>query len=169
MLNKKEIKQLIEEKKLLDKYIDLQTQLTPNGFDLTVGKIFKFNGPGKADFSNKERVLPQTEELIPIKEKEDNPYGWWQLEKGVYKVRTNEIVNLPANLVALSFSRSTFLRMGAYTQHGVWDAGFCGRGEFVLVVDNCYGIHLKQNARIAQLVFFSVSETEKYQGCYNGL
>jgi len=169
MLNKKEIKQRIEEKNLLEKYIDLETQLTPNGFDLTVGALFKFNGPGKADFSNKERVLPETEELIATKEKDEDPCGWWKLEKGVYKVRTNEIVNLPVDLVALSFSRSTFLRMGAYTQHGVWDAGFCGRGEFVLVVDNFYGIHLKQNARIAQLVFFPVSETEGYQGCYNGL
>ena len=41
MLNKSEIKQLIDKGKLVENYINLDKQLTPNGFDLTVEKIFE--------------------------------------------------------------------------------------------------------------------------------
>jgi len=167
MLNKKEIKQLIEEKKLLEEYIDLEKQLTPNGFDLTVAQVFKFTTAGSLDFSNKERVVPESQELKVEKKDPEDKYGWWNLKKGAYKIRTNERVNLPSNLTALAFSRTSVLRMGAFTQHGVWDAGFCGKGEFILVVENEAGMNLKQNARVTQLVFLSVDETEKYDGIYN--
>ncbi|UCG34620.1 MAG: deoxyuridine 5'-triphosphate nucleotidohydrolase [Candidatus Omnitrophota bacterium] len=169
MINKAEIKELIDKNNLVEDYIDLDAQLTPNGFDLTVEKIFKFSGAGSLDFSNRERQLPETEENTPQKSKPEDKYGWWQLPKGVYKVRTNETVNIPNNLVALAFSRTSLLRMGAFTQNGVWDAGFKGKSEFVLVVYNPCGIKIKQNARVIQLVFLRVEETEKYKGIYNNL
>ncbi|MFA5008928.1 MAG: deoxyuridine 5'-triphosphate nucleotidohydrolase [Candidatus Omnitrophota bacterium] len=169
MLNKQEIKKLVEEKKLLEGHIDLETQLTPNGFDLTAGKIYEFDACGAVDFSNKERVVPEGKELIPEKQKPEDKFGWWTLKTGAYKVRTNETVNLPNDLVAQAFTRTTLLRMGAFTQHGVWDAGFTGRGEFVLIVGNPCGIKIKQNARIAQLVFLPTRETEGYKGIYKNL
>jgi len=169
MLNKKEIKQLIEKTKLIQNYINLDKQLTPNGFDLTVEKIFEFDSAGALDFSNNERVLPQTKELLAQKMKPDDKYGWWDLKKGAYKVRTNEVINMPNNLVALAFSRTSLLRMGAFTQNGAWDAGFKGKSEFILVVENNYGIKIKENARIIQLLFLRAEETESYQGIYKHL
>ena len=169
MLNKSEIKTLIEQKKLIEGYINLDIQLTPNGFDLTVAKIFAFAKSGAFDFSNKERILPETKELISKKINPSDKFGWWNLKEGTYKIRTNETVNLPNDLVALAFSRTSALRMGAFTQHGVWDAGFCGRGEFILEVGNPKGIKLKQNCRIAQLVFLKANATESYQGIYKNL
>jgi len=169
MLNKKEIKQLIEKTKLIQNYINLDKQLTPNGFDLTVEKIFEFDSAGALDFSNNERVLPQTKELLAQKMKPDDKYGWWDLKKGAYKIRTNEVINMPNNLVALAFSRTSLLRMGAFTQNGAWDAGFKGKSEFILVVENNYGIKIKENARIIQLLFLRAEETESYQGIYKHL
>lgn len=167
MLNREELKKLIQEKNLVEGYIDLDTQLTPNGFDLTVGNIFEFTTAGSLDFSNKERKLPEAKEIPLQKGNPQDKFGWWQLKKGIYKIRTNEVVNLPKDLIALAFSRTSLLRMGAFTQHGVWDAGFRGKGEFVLTVGNPAGIRIKQNARIAQLVFFNVKETDAgYQGIY---
>ncbi len=169
MLNKKEIKKLIEDEKLLEGYISLDKQLTPNGIDLTVAKISKFNKAGSLDFSNKERVVPETREIIPEKKKQEDKYGWWNLSAGIYKVKTNEAVNLPNNLIALAFSRTSILRMGCFTSHGVWDAGFSGRGEFSLSVENPEGVNIKQNARIAQLVFYKVGETDNYDGIFKNL
>ena len=166
MLNKLEIRELIDKQKLIEGYINLDQQLTPNGFDLSLAKVFEFSSAGCLDFSNQERLLPETKEVLPQKINPEDKFGWWQLRPGGYKLRTNESVNLPNNLVALAFSRTSLLRMGAFTQHGVWDAGFCGKGEFVLTVENPHGIKLKENARVAQLVFFSVEETEKYKGIY---
>lgn len=167
VLNREEIKKLIKEKRLIKGYFDLDIQLTPNGFDLTVEKIFAFDLPGSLDFSNSERVVPQGKEILPEKEKPQDKFGWWNLAKGAYKIRTNEVLNLPKVLVAIAFSRSSLLRMGAFTQTAVWEAGFRGKSEFILVVENSQGIKLKQNARITQLIFLRIKETKKgYQGIY---
>jgi dUTP pyrophosphatase len=169
MLNKSQIKKLIEEKKLIESAIDVEAQLTPNGFDLTAGAISEFLSPGALDFSNKERVLPQTKELAPIKKNPADKHGWWKLARGIYKVKTNETINMPNNLTALAFTRTSLLRMGAFTANGAWDAGFCGKSEFVLIVENPFGIELKQNARVVQLVLMPVDETESYNGIYKHL
>jgi dUTP pyrophosphatase len=169
MLNKEEIEKLIKEKNLIQDYINLDKQLTPNGFDLTVGKIFEFESGGALDFSNSERVIPQAKEVLPKKNKPEDKFAWWDLRRGAYKVRTNETVNLPNDLVAIAFSRTSLLRMGVFTQNGVWDAGFSGRSEFILVVENVHGLKLKENARLVQMVFLRVKETQGYKGIYRGL
>lgn len=167
MLNRQDILELIQKNSLIQDYIDLETQLTPNGFDLTAAAIFKFDTAGALDFSNKERVLSVASEIMPQKENAKDKFGWWHLQKGVYKVKTNETVNLPNDLVALAFPRTSLLRMGGFTHHGVWDAGFIGRGEFILAVENPHGIKLKQNARVAQLIFLPITETAQgYRGIY---
>ncbi len=166
MLNKREIRDYIEQCNLVEHYIHLETQLTPNGFDATVGHIFAFDEAGSLDFSNRERSLPKTREIPLCRDNPEDSYGWWDLEQGVYKVKTNETVNLPADLIALAFTRTSLLRMGACTHHGVWDAGFSGKSEFILVVANSHGLRLKQNSRVVQLVFQRVAETERYDGIY---
>jgi len=170
MLNRQEITKLIKEKDLIGGYIDLETQLTPNGFDLTAGEIFEFEKAGALDFSNKERVVPEGKRIIPRKKDPKDKFGWWNLKKGAYKVRTNETVNMPCDLVALAFTRTSLLRMGAFTQNGVWDAGFKGKSEFILVVENPKGIKIKQNGRVVQLIFTNVNETSHgYKGIYQNL
>lgn len=169
MLNKEEIRQLIKGQNLIEGYMNLDKQLTPNGFDLTVGKIFDFDSEGALDFSNNERVVPQGKEILAQKQSLEDKYGWWYLKPRAYKIRTNETVNIPNNLVALAFSRTSLLRMGVFTQNGVWDAGFQGKSEFILAVQNPNGIKIKENARVIQLVFLRVEQTEGYDGIYNNL
>lgn len=166
-LNRDEINSLIKEKELISGYVDLEVQLTPNGFDLTLERIFEFDSPGAVDFSNKERLIPKGKELLPEKQKPLDKFGWWTMKPGAYKALTNETINLSNNLIAVSFPRSSLLRMGAFTQTGVWDAGFRGKSEFILVVQNQHGIKLKQNARLIQLVFLKINEINNgYQGIY---
>ena len=167
MLNRQEIKELIEQKKLITNYLNLDIQLTPNGFDLTAGSVFEFIRPGALDFSNKERVIPQAKEVKPEKKNPQDKFGWWNLKRGAYKIRTNECLNLPDDLVVIAFPRSSLLRMGVFTQNGVWDAGFRGKSEFILVVENPQGLRLKQNARVIQTLFIRINKTElAYQGIY---
>ena len=169
MLNREEIHRLIEQKRLVTDYCKLDLQLNPNGFDLTAGSIFEFLGQGELDFSNKERKLPEVRELAPEKKSPEDKFGWWNLGPGAYKVRTNETISLPKDLAAIAFARSSLLRMGVSTQNGVWDAGFCGRSEFILIVGNSHGLRLKQNARVIQIVFTRINETNVgYQGIYQG-
>jgi len=170
MLNREEIEKLIKENNLIEGAVDLATQLTPNGFDLTAASIYEFDGSGSLDFSNKEREIPACREFPAQKKNAEDKFGWWNLKPGIYKIKTNEAVNLLPDLIALAFTRTSLLRMGAFTQHGVWDAGFRGKGEFVLVVQNPAGLKLKQNARVAQLVFFKINQTNhSYKGIYQNL
>ncbi len=169
MLNREEIIEAVRKNKLVEYYIDLDTQVTPNGFDLTAKEIWAFKSCGALDFSNKERAIPDFYVLKPKKINSKDKFGWWHLKQGVYKAVTNEVVNIPKDLTALALPRSSLLRMGATVHTAVWDAGFCGRSEFILSVMNSKGLKLKQNARVAQLIFWGIKEVkEGYQGIYQG-
>ena len=161
VLSKEEIRRLIIEKGLVRDYIDLETQLQPNGFDCTLRKVSKIVGDGWIDFDNSERRIPETMEIEFEKD-------WIFLEKGCYRVTLNEIISIPKNITAIGKPRSSLVRSGATVLTAVWDAGYTGRSEVGLVVYNERGIWLKKNARIVQLIFLKLSEeTEGYAGTYN--
>ena len=165
IVHDRELKKLINSTPpLIEGYISLEHQLQPNGFDLTAHDIFRFKGAGSLDFSNKERKFPEAEPVTFTD-------MWAHLEPGIYKIKTNEYLNLPGDIVAFAQTRSSLLRMGALTAHGFWDAGFHGKSEFSLVVQNPAGLNIKQNARVAQLMFLRLSaEVENaYSGVHNGL
>ncbi len=107
---------------------------------------------------------------MPAKENPGDEYGWWKLNKGAYTIRPNEVFKMPNDLIAISFPRSSLLRMGAYTHTAFWDAGFEGKVEFLLAVENPFGIRLKQNARITQVNFIPITASIKgYDGIFKNL
>ncbi len=162
ILTKEDIVELQKKFHIIEGAIDFERQLTPQGIDLTVKEIHEFVEQGCIDFDNSSRRIPETKK---IEWKEDTIL----LKPGIYKLVTNEIFNLPTNLAAISQSRSSLLRMGAFVSTGVWDAGFSGRAEFVLVVMNPKGIEIKRNARVAQLLFIKLTrDTEPYRGIFYG-
>ena len=71
--------------------------------------------------------------------------------------------------MALGRPRSSLLRCGVNVGTAVWDAGYSGRSQSLLVVHNPSGFSLEKNARLTQLVFFELTgESEGYQGIYQG-
>ena len=146
MLNSREISNLIETRQLISEYIDIEKQLQPSGFDLSLGEVEKYIGNGGVDFSNEERTIAKTEKLT------HDPDGWFKLQKGCYLIVYNEVVKMPLDLVAIARTRSTLLRNGASVETAVWDPGYQGRSSSLLVVHNPSGIKLKKNARVAQLI-----------------
>jgi dUTP pyrophosphatase len=161
VLNSKAIRQLIETQQLITGYVDLEKQLQPAGFDISLKEVHAYWGGGAVDFDNKERKLAPTRQL------EADASGWYTLSQGCYMIVYNEAVKMPLNVVALARARSTILRNAAAIETAVWDPGYQGRSSSLLVVHNPSGIRLKQNARVAQLVFYSTDEVEKgYSGVY---
>jgi dUTP pyrophosphatase len=160
-LNSNEIRHLIENKQLITGYIDLETQLQPTGFDLSLGAILGYKGRGNVDFSNIEREIATTEPMEPDEE------DWYTLEQGCYTIVYNEVVKIPLDIVAMARSRSTILRNGASVETAIWDPGYEGRSSSLLVVSNPDGIRLKRDARVVQLVFFDIEEVQKgYDGIF---
>jgi dUTP pyrophosphatase len=107
-------------------------------------------------------VLPELEEL-PF-----DADGWVNLEPGIYHIVYNEIVDIPANLMALGRPRSSLGRSGVTIHTAVWDAGYRGRSTSLLSVLNPAGFRVQRNARVMQLVFFGLAEAtvSGYDGAY---
>ncbi|MCK9566472.1 MAG: deoxyuridine 5'-triphosphate nucleotidohydrolase [Methanothrix sp.] len=153
-----------EAQNLVQSMIDPDTQTQMCGMEMTLQKIERFTSAGTVAFDNKERVLPETEPL------DFDPSGWIALPAGSYLVTFNEIVTIPRDVAALARARSTLLRCGATLETALWDPGYRGRSQSLLVVYNPQGLRLKKNARLMQLVFLRLEkEAEKvYSGKYQG-
>jgi dUTP pyrophosphatase len=162
VLSKSQIRALLRNKPpLIEKLIDLTTQLQPNGVDLTVMQIEKITSAGCVDFNNKDRKLSETEKL-------DFDGDQVFLPPGPYKVLFNEIIHLPKDIMAIGAPRTSLIRCGVTVKTGFWDAGYEGRSESLLVVVNEKGFYLKKNARILQLAFIKLSKVASsgYEGIY---
>ena len=149
---------------LIRGFLSLEEQLQPNGFDLSVAQVSELTGPGVLGRTNAERVVPDARPL------EFDADGWLDLTPGMYQVLFNEIVTLPNDLMALGRPRSSLCRCGATLGTAVWDAGYTGRSTSLLVVTNSAGLRLARDARVLQLVFFTLDmpTAEGYSGVYQG-
>jgi dUTP pyrophosphatase len=165
VLSREQIMSAIEGKPpLLRGYLDLETQLQPNGFDLTLAEINALDGAGSVGTDNADRVLPGLAPLSP------DERGWWRLGPGQYQVLYNEIVALPQGLMALGRPRSSLNRCGVTIHTAVWDAGYEGRSTSLMQVLNPAGFRVQRNARVTQLVFVTLASdtVEGYRGVYHG-
>jgi dUTP pyrophosphatase len=164
VLTKHDLEELIKrEPPLVEGYIDLEEQLQPNGFDLTLREVATFQSPGKITTANHQRVVSSLAPLV------FDGLGFIHLPPGIYSITYNEVVRLPQDIMALAAPRSSLLRCGVTVNTAVWDAGYSGRSQSLLVVYNPQGFQLQKNARIIQLVFFGLTDqTQGYQGIYQG-
>jgi len=164
-INREEIATLIAgDLPLVQGYVSLDSQLQPNGFDISLGDISSFESPGAIGSEQATRVLAASNQLTY----DDD--GWIDLTPGPYLVTFNEVVNLPLDIMALGRPRSSLLRSGVSLHTAVWDAGYQGRSQSLLTVHHPGGFLLQRNARLAQLVFFRLSfpPSAGYQGRYQG-
>jgi dUTP pyrophosphatase len=149
---------------LVENLYDAQQQVQPNGIDLTLNEVALFSSPGSLGPSNQNRVLSGTSPLV------FDGLGRVDLLPGCYLITYNEVVNLPKNLMALAMPRSSLLRCGVSIHNAVWDAGYSGRSQSLMVVYNPQGFRLHRNARIVQIVFLFLSRevAQGYQGMFQG-
>jgi dUTP pyrophosphatase len=163
VLSSRSIRALIEsDKPLIRDWRDLNAQVQPNGFDLTLQSVSRHVGRGQVGQSNADRVLT---DLEPIAFDEA---GWVDLPPGIYHIAYNEVVALPLSVMAIGRPRSTLNRIGITIHTAVWDAGYEGRSTSLLAVFNPEGVRLQQHSRVLQLVFLGVTEPPEtgYSGIY---
>jgi dUTP pyrophosphatase len=164
VLSQQDIYQLLQhEPPLIEGYINLEEQVQPNGIDLTLRDVAMLQSAGRIAVSDRQRLLSDLAPLV------FDGLGFIELVPGVYIVTYNEIVHLPRDVMALARPRSSLLRCGVTVDTAVWDAGYSGRSQSLMVVYNPLGFRLQRNARIVQLVFLRLTrETEGYRGAYQG-
>lgn len=164
VLSREELRAALAADPPLVEGIDAHHQLQPSGIDLRVERVQRLVSPGVLGAADNVREPAAREEVAADAD------GWWSLGQGPYVITYREKVNLPLDLIALSWPRSTLPRSGVTVNGAVWDAGYSGRGEALLSVLNPRGYRLQRSARVAQLVFLRLSTptAEGYRGRYHG-
>jgi len=165
ILSREDILKMLEvNPPLVENLCNAQQQVQPNGIDLTLKEVALFSSPGSLGPGNESRALSSTSSLV------FDGLSRVELLPGSYLITYNEVVNLPKNIMALAMPRSSLLRCGVSIHNAVWDAGYRGRSQSLMVVYNPQGFRLHRNARIVQMVFFLLSRevTQGYQGAFQG-
>ena len=149
---------------LVDGYLSLDQQVQANGFDLTLRELSLLTSAGYMG------AAPNSRNLSAAKTLNFDTEGWLDLASGPYLLTFNEVVNLPLNLMALGRPRSSLLRSGISVHTAVWDAGYRGRSQALLVVHHPLGYRVQRGARLVQLVFFQLTRRvdQGYQGRFMG-
>lgn len=146
---------------MIRNYVSINTQIQPNGFDLTVAEIMMFTDEWEAriDFTNEDRRISST---IPIL----LAGGEYHLEQGIYLFRANEVFKTPDKIVGWGMPRSTLSRCGIVLNSAVLDAGYSGHLVFVMYIPQA--ITFSKNARFVQMIFFKLNEApnQLYDGVY---
>lgn len=157
----KDLREILDRGVVVD-MMDLELQVQICGVDLTLRSVERFVTRGAVDYDNREREVSKTEDI------DFDDEGWVSLEPGCYLVTFNEVVSIPETMTALARPRSSLLRSGATVETALWDPGYRGRSQSLLVVFNPGGLRVKRNARLIQLAFYRLSDTAEkgYEGAY---
>ena len=131
-------------------------QIQPNGVDLRLGELFRITGTGALHASRTELA---SREAVPLSA--DEP-----LAPGAYVVRYVERVRVPEGHVGLILPRSSLLRNGATLHSALWDQGYEGRGEGLLVL--WHPLLLPPGCRIGQFILMTADDAEAYRGQWQG-
>ncbi len=164
ILSKQDIQRLLQrEPPVIEGCINLGEQVQPNGIDLTLREVALLQSLGRIAVKDDQRRVSDLAPLV------FDGLGFIDLMPGAYIITYNEVVHLPKDVMALARPRSSLLRCGVTVNTAVWDAGYSGRSQSLMVVYNPHGFCLQRNARVVQLIFLQLTEeTEGYQGVYQG-
>jgi dUTP pyrophosphatase len=162
-LSSQQIRDLIDRPTpIVSNYKNLEDQIQPNGLDLTLNSVATLADSGNLGITNEDRHISHTAPL------DIQPNESIKLCQGCYLVTLNEILHIPNNLMAIGKPRSSLLRCGVSIQNAIWDAGFNGISQVLMIIHNPLGFSLVQDTRILQLVFFTLESPTlaPYKGQY---
>ena len=137
------------------------TQVQPNGVDLTLGAVHEQTTRGRISRDGK-RIGERRE--VPFESVEGRK--WAYLGRGGYVLQYAETVSIPEGHVGFVYPRSSLMRNSCMLNTAVWDAGYEGKGEGLLQVHHY--VELERGARVAQLVLAEADHEGTYDGTYQG-
>lgn len=145
-----------------DKVEDKRIQ--PNGIDLTIEGIYIQKGHPILTDGEYEM---QDRELMPYRTHPE--YGnIYDLPLGAYIVEYNEVIEIPDGHVGYVLPRSRLMRCGIFLTSALWDQGYTGRGEGMLMVWPTMA-HVSDDMSIGQIVLCKAdSRDDEYDGKHQG-
>lgn len=133
------------------------------GFDLTLGDLSVLSG-GAGSLRVETRKTPSHTAITP-----DNTNCYSLEPSKIYIATTLEKFDLPDDLAAIFFPRSTLFRSGVAFQASILPPGYKGSMNFQLVNNFDKSFEIEQGARFAHVVFIKVEgDVNKYIGQWQG-
>lgn len=153
---------LVKTMKLVENLCDRElTNPEGCGFDLRLGQVHKIEGEGFMGVT--ERCTPNSR--LVNKYVENEPRYLTMQPQESYLVTTLEKVNMPPNLAAHLWARSTLYRSGIILSGGNIDPGYNGELSFTLFNSGNCNFKIELGARIVHIQFFQVDgKTNLYRG-----
>ncbi len=166
IIGPKELLKLVKKVRLVENLSERElTNPEGAGFDIRIGKVFKLKGSGYLGIE--ERKTP---DAILIKE-----YAKTKIQKFVIKpgqqyiVSTIEKVNLPQDITANFWLRSTLYRSGIILSGGNVAPGYSGELSFTLFNSGKSNVTIELGARIIHILFYRVEGLgNSYRGQWQG-
>lgn len=166
ILGIKELHRLVKEQKLVENLCQRE-QNNPEGagFDLRMGEIFEISGDGYLGVE--ERHTPDSKSVARYDEGKNDSFVF---EPGkYYLIKTAEKVNLPIDLMAVIFPRTTLFRSGLALFNGQVAPGYSGELTFGLCNLGKSDIKIDLGARVVHITFHQVwGEGNQYRGQWQG-
>ncbi|MCP1651524.1 dCTP deaminase [Pseudomonas nitroreducens] len=133
------------------------------GFDLRIAKLFILS-PEEGSLKCKTRRTPDTTEVTPDR---NNCY---HLKPGaVYLATTMEEFDLPRNLAAVFYPRSTLFRSGVCFESSILPPGYIGPMTFTVINNHKKEFEIEIGARFAHAVFHTTTgDADDYKGQWQG-
>lgn len=161
-----ELLKLVETDKLVEGLCERELNNPEGcGFDLRLGKVWEIKG--EAFLGIEERKSVEAELLMEYSPQEKREF---ELKPGQQVLVTiMEKVNMPQNLTANFWLRSTLYRSGVILSGGNIAPGYSGEVSFTLFNSGKCKVKIEMGARIIHMLFFRVEgKTNSYRGQWQG-
>lgn len=138
-----------------------------HALDIRIGKVYRIAGgffvpeKGKTSQSKKEEMFPLVEPTVP-------PREIFNLMPGVYAFDAVQSVEMAEGEAGWLVPRSSLTRNGVDVRSALYDAGYKGGVNGIIVVHNPHGCSIERNARVAQFVIVKAETAKLYDGQYQG-
>ncbi|MFC1835780.1 hypothetical protein ACFL2Q_13790 [Thermodesulfobacteriota bacterium] len=133
-------------------FISAKKQLRSFTLDLTARSISRIITGGSLDFGGSEYGEAYTEPVEPVKKSPDEPYGWWNLDRGNYIVRFNEKIKPGADAGIMICPHERLAAAGA--SHSAILVETLDDAVCVTLSIGPGGLAIKENARLSTAMVF---------------
>lgn len=165
LIGPKKLLKLVKKQKLIENLSQRELENPEGaGFDLRVGELFKIKGKGFLGVE--ERNTPEVELIASHNGKKKS----YTVKPGEFLLmRTIESVNMPDNLTAHNFPRSTLFRSGLYLSATQVSPGYKGQLVFGIKNLGTAPVKVEMGARVSHIQFFEViGGGIRYKGQWQG-